>query len=65
MTACQHCNSRFRLKEASFSAIVANVGFWALPKNRNKNRLLVKLILQEGKAPKVRGHSAEENPVLT
>ncbi|WP_263833161.1 CCA tRNA nucleotidyltransferase [Sulfurospirillum oryzae] len=30
-----------------------------------KIRLLVKLVLKEGKAPKVRGHSAEENPVLT
>jgi len=30
-----------------------------------ENRLLAKLILQEIKAPKVRGHSAEENPVLT
>jgi hypothetical protein len=29
------------------------------------NRLLAKLILQEGKAPRVRGRSAEENPVLT
>ena len=28
------------------------------------NRLLAKLILQEGKAPKVRRHSAKENPVL-
>ena len=27
-------------------------------------RLLAKLILQEGKAPKVRRHSAKENPVL-
>ena len=29
------------------------------------NRLLAKFILQERKAPKVRGHSAEENPMLT
>jgi len=28
------------------------------------NRLLAKLVLQEGKAPSVRGLSAEENPVL-
>ena len=28
-------------------------------------RFLAKRILQKGKAPKVRGHSAEENPVLT
>jgi len=27
--------------------------------------VLAKFILQEGRAPKVRGHSAEENPVLT
>lgn len=34
-------------------------------KNNNENRLLVKLVLQEVRAPKVRGHSAEENLVLT
>jgi hypothetical protein len=32
---------------------------------QRSNRLLAKLILQEGKALRVRWHSAEENPVLT
>jgi len=37
-------------------------GLW---KERALIRLLAKLILQEGKAPRVRGRSAEESPVLT
>ena len=35
------------------------------PKVLQVIRLLAKLILQKGKAPKVRGHSTEESPVLT
>jgi len=36
-----------------------------LKRYQYKYRHLAKLILQDEKAPKVRGHSAKENPVLT
>jgi hypothetical protein len=60
---------RFMSVRDAFRILFTEVAMWLNQiqwlKQNLENRLLAKLILQGGKAPRVRGRSAEENPVLT